>query len=104
MSTAPALRAAVHISSSARRCVQTMQIPGNSCDKRFTSDSGVFSISTIMTSARFLAMLRRNSSTERTVRTEWKELHNEETRDSEVRGGLRSRKNLETGMATADLQ
>src|SRR5207249_9010857 len=101
MSTAPALRAAVHISSSARRCVQTMQIPRNSCDKRFTSDSGVFSISTITTSARFLAMLRRNSSTERTARTEWKELHNEATRDSEIRGSLWRRTTLENCMATS---
>src|SRR5947199_389404 len=64
MSAAPALRASVHISSSASRCVHTIPTPGNSLESLCTSEIDARSMSTIATSARCLATLERKSSSD----------------------------------------
>ena len=70
MSAAPAFTAAVHMSSSANRWVQTMQALGNSRDKCSTSEIEAASISRMAIPARCLAMLLRNSPNDWTWRTE----------------------------------
>src|SRR5580704_6868093 len=81
MSAAPAFTAAVHMSSSASRCVQTMQAVGNSRDKCSISDIEAVSMSRMAIPARCLAMLLRNSPRDWTWRTELKVLARAETRD-----------------------
>src|SRR6266852_3136257 len=57
-----------------------MPTPGNSCDRRFTSEMEATSISRITTSARCLATSARNSFTDRTDWTRWNEWGKEATR------------------------
>src|ERR1700680_2405805 len=66
--------AAVYMSSSARRWVQTMQAVGNSRDRCSTSEMEAASISRMAMPARCLAMLVRNSPRDWTWRTELKVL------------------------------
>src|SRR6266852_9165832 len=86
MSEAPALNAAVHISSSARRCVQTTLSPGNSRERLSTSTSEAISTSKMITRARCFEILARNSSIDRTAWTERNELSNEAARDCAISG------------------
>src|SRR5580693_500719 len=80
-SAAPAFTAAVHMSSSANRWVQTIQALGNSRDRCSTSEIEAVSMSRIAIPARCLAMLVRNSPRDWTWRTEAKVLARAETRD-----------------------
>ena len=88
MSAAPAASAAVHISSSARRWVQTMHRPGNSLESCCTSLKEIDSTSRIARAARWRAMLCLNSSNDRTEQTQRNEPPRELSKDCAIPGSL----------------
>src|SRR5256886_5899196 len=103
MSAAPALRASVHISSSASRCVHTIPTPGNSLESLCTSEIDARSMSTIATSARCLATLERKSSSDGAMWTERNELHKEDIKDCVSTGSLWRRTTLENGIFPSEI-